>query len=81
MMHANQITRDPDRDPVEVLLGDGGSTEPARDAATEHVGQATAASLVQQDHHDEERARQDEQDAECGNHEEIPYLSEREIQS
>ena len=55
---------DADRDAVEVALGDRGSTEAARDPATEHVGEPAAPALVEQDQQDQQQAGEDEQDGE-----------------
>ena len=44
------------RETVEVALGDAGGAEAGAHAAAEHVGQAAAASLVQQDEHGQQEA-------------------------
>ncbi len=57
-----------DRDPVEVALGDGGASETAGDAASEHVREPAAPALVEQDQQDEQQAGQHEQHSQGDNH-------------
>ena len=60
-MHAIQTRPRIDGDAVEVALGDAGRAEAGRDAAAEHVGQAAATALVQQDEQGQQEARETEQ--------------------
>src|SRR6478735_7338355 len=55
---------DADREPVEVALGDRRAAQRAGDTATEHVGEAAAATLVQEDQHDHQEAGDDQDDRE-----------------
>src|SRR3954467_41209 len=59
---------DADRDPVEVALGHRRTAQAARDATTEHVGEAAPTALVQQHEQDHQQAADDEQDLENGDH-------------
>ena len=60
-MQANQTSAEDDRDAVEVALRDAGSAEVGGDAAAEHVGEAAAATAVQQDEQGQQEARDAEQ--------------------
>ena len=57
-MHVIQTRPRIDRDPVEVSLRHARRAEAGRDAAAEHVGQAAAAALVQQDEQGQQEARE-----------------------
>ena len=56
-MHDDPDQPEDDREAVEVALRDTRGAEVRRDAATEHVGQPTAATLVQQDEQGQQQAR------------------------
>ena len=60
-MHVIHTSAEDDRDAVEVALGDTRRAEVRRDAAAEHVGEAAAATLVQQDEQRQQEARETEQ--------------------
>src|SRR5699024_10048995 len=54
--------RDPDGEAIQVALGHARGARGGGDTATEHVGQTTAATLVQQDEHDGAQAEDGQQD-------------------
>src|SRR5699024_5009727 len=54
--------RDPDGEAIQVALGHARGARGGGDTATEHVGQTTAATLVQQDEHAGEQAEDGQQD-------------------
>ena len=60
-MQANQITPTPTVMRSRFLSATDEPPSAAGDATAEHVGQATAAALVEQDHHDQQQAGEHEQ--------------------
>jgi len=57
--------RDGNCDAIEIALGNARGTQPGSDSATKHVGEAAAATLVQQNEQGEQQARDHQDDDQC----------------
>src|SRR6185369_12021431 len=72
---------DTDGESIQVPLRNGRSPERAGHTAAEHVGQSSAAALVEQHEYHQQTAGDHEQDGEDDGHEDIAYVTLRAIQN